>query len=651
MRKQLLLASLLALLFCSPICADPMHLKTKEIQPTFQEMLGYHVEFKEISPAIVKRSLKIYFEQFDREKIYLLAHEVAPFLDLSESNLNEIIEDYKTGDFSAYLQINRLIIKTIRRTREIRNEIQKELILSRNAESFSGESYLYFAPNESGLKNRIRQQQIRFLLSEERPGIPWTPERRQKILALFETRLKRFEDNYLLQDDKGKLLPGGKAEHQFTLHTLKALAKSLDAHTSYFSPEEAYEMRSSLEKEFQGVGVILKESVDGVVISGLVRGGSAERSGKLNIGDIVLEIDGRSFENASYEELLNAMKGNGKEITLGIKRFDAKGFESHHSVYLKREKILLEDERLRYSYEPVAGGIIGKLTLPSFYEGSDASSCQKDMREAIKSLKMHGNLLGLILDLRENSGGFLNQAVKVSGLFVSSGVIVISKYARGEIKYLRDIDGRLYYNGPILVLTSKASASAAEIVAQALQDYGAALVVGDERTYGKGTIQYQTVTDPRASSFFKVTVGKYYTVSGKSTQIDGVKADIIVPTKYAAYQIGERYLEYPLVNDYVPPAYSLPPRKESDYPSLFQRHYLPAWQIKDSLWRKMLPILKTNSQKRLLNDPNFKAFTKYLENPSRSSTKTWGDLDLQMEQSVQILKDMIYLRAQGASQG
>ena len=102
----------------------------------------------------------------------------------------------------------------------------------------------------------------------------------------------------------------------------------------------------------------------------------------------------------------------------------------------------------------------------------------------------------------------------------------------------RSLDGRSYYNGPLVILTSRASASAAEIVAQALQDYGTGIVVGDDRTYGKGTIQYQTVTDTGAASFFKVTVGRYYTVSGRTTQIDGVKADLVVPTPYSALAIG-----------------------------------------------------------------------------------------------------------------
>ena len=152
----------------------------------------------------------------------------------------------------------------------------------------------------------------------------------------------------------------------------------------------------------------------------------------------------------------------------------------------------MNDDRIKSSYEVVEGGIIGKITLHSFYESTDGVSSEKDIKEAIRDFRRKGELNGLVLDLRENSGGFLGQAVRVAGLFVSNGVIVISKYGKGDVHYLRNIVGKSYFNGPLVVLTSKMSASASEIVAQALQDYGVALVVGDERTFGKGSIQYQT---------------------------------------------------------------------------------------------------------------------------------------------------------------
>ncbi len=167
-----------------------------------------------------------------------------------------------------------------------------------------------------------------------------------------------------------------------------------------------------------------------------------------------------------------------------------------------------------------------------------------------------GKLLGLVLDLRNNPGGYLTQAVKVAGLFISDGVVVVSKYSNGEIQYYRDLDGNPQYTGPLVVLTSRLTASAAEIVAQALQDYGVALVVGDDRTYGKGTIQAQTVTDTGASSYFKVTVGEYFTPSGKSPQLTGVKSDVLLPGPYSKTKVGEKYLDHPIAADHIAPSFN-----------------------------------------------------------------------------------------------
>jgi len=281
---------------------------------------------------------------------------------------------------------------------------------------------------------------------------------------------------------------------------------------------------------------------------------------------------------------------------------------------------------------------------------------EKDIKEAIQLFRSQGNLKGLVLDLRENSGGFLGQAVRVAGLFIANGVIVISKYGTGEVHYLRNISGKSYFNGPLIVLTSKMSASASEIVAQAVQDYGVALVVGDDRTFGKGSIQYQTITDESADLFFKVTVGRYYTVSGKSTQITGVIADIVVPTQYAPYNIGERYLEYPLAPDSVEPAY-LDPLTDLDEKTkvLFQHRYLPNLQKVTSVWTKRLPELRQNSAHRLARSVAFQSFLKksdkiragqanWLVNVVDEQMEKSAEEDLQMKEAINIVKDMINLQ-------
>jgi carboxyl-terminal processing protease len=637
--------------------AGPLQLGKQDVRKTMQEMLDYHVEYKEFNQFLARRAMKLYIEQFDPDKVYLLASEAKLFLDLKEDQLQGIISKYKRDDLEEFESLNHVIQKAIARQQLWREELEKSLTVEAKENEIYGESYLDYAKSEAELKERVRKQLTRALFIEKTLSRTpkWTPHQREKVFALWERRYHRVEYPYVNLDSSGKKLSIAQSDHYLATHTLKAMAKSLDAHTSYFSPEEAHEMRASLEKQFEGIGVVLREGVDGVVIADLIKGGPADKSAQVAAGDLLVTIDGQSIEGAPYEEVLQRLQGDSSgKLKLGLKRIDAAGNVAYYDVDLKREKIVMQDERVQYSYEPFADGIIGKITLPSFYESGNDSSCEKDMREALRALKQQGKLYGVVLDMRENSGGFLNQAVKVAGLFITSGVVVISKYAQGEVQYLRAIDGRNYYDGPLVILTSRASASAAEIVAQALQDYGVALVVGDDRTYGKGTIQYQTVTDDRATSFFKVTVGRYYTVSGKSTQIEGVKADIVLPTFFSIYNIGERYLEYALKSDRIPSAYhdslaDIDPR----YQRWFQQNYLPNLQKKLSVWDQMLPELKTNSAFRLKHDKNYKFFLESLYAQASGQfvptmKQNFGVDDLQMTEAVKILKDMVITQTESS---
>jgi carboxyl-terminal processing protease len=601
-------------------------------------MFSYHVEVREMTPTVVKRSFKNYIDQFDGQRIYFTRSEVKPFFEITSSQIEHIINHFYGDDYPEYGALNKSIAQSITRARTWRQEFYADFIQKGESleVSFPEETPGQFVSSTAALRQRVRAQLLHLFKLENKTKDPkfWTDDRRQKICALYEKRFTHYETTYL------------SSEHFFAMHILKSMARSLDAHTAYFSPQEAYEMRSSLEKQFEGVGVVFRESLEGIEVSDLVKGGSAERSGQVQVGDLLVEVDGRPVAGSEYQEVLDLLKGHGrKHLVLGLKRRN--GTEaSFIQVDLKREKILLDDERVQFKTEPFGDGVIGKIILPSFYESSDAPSCASDIREALHQMKKQGRLYGLVFDMRDNLGGFLSQAVKVSSIFMTSGVVCVSKYAQGEIQYLRNVDPRLYYDGPLVILTSKMSASAAEIVAQALQDYGIGVVVGDPRTYGKGSIQYQTVTDPAAAAYFKVTVGRYYTVSGRSTQIEGVQADIHVPTAYAPYNVGERYLEYALKNDQIAPAYIDPLTDVQGSTKLwFQKNYLPFLQKKESQWVQMLPTLKQNSQYRLDHNPNFQLFLKH----AGETAPDIGMNDLQMQEGVNIVKDMISLSHEQAA--
>lgn len=630
------------------------------IPQAMNRIFQYHIENKQLTPTLVKRSFKIYIEQFDPKKVYLLEEEVTPYFQMSDKKALQIVEKYQKGDFSDYVALNQMIQKAITRSQKMRGQVAQELSRSKGNVSLEKISIEGYAKSPNEIMERQKDQMVRFFVYHQRRIPLDTENRRIQIFQLYEKKLRHGEYAYLFLEAQQRPFSAEKANHYLALRILKALSKSLDAHTFFFSEDEARMVRVNLEKQFEGFGVVLSEGVEGVFVTEVIKGSPAEKSGKIKPNDYLISINGQSLKGATFEEILNLLKNN-NSLVLGIQRFDfsnPKAKPKSWEVAIEKMPIVMESDRLTYSTEPFGDGVIGKMTLHSFYESGNGIDSASDIRRALTEMRKQGPIYGLVLDLRENSGGFLSQAVKVAGLFITSGVVVISKYSHGETQYLRKVDTKATYSGPLIVLTSKLSASASEIVAQALQDYGAALIVGDQRTFGKGSIQYQTLTDPKADLFFKVTIGRYYTVSGRSTQIHGVQADILVPTLFSAYNVGEKFLEYPLPADTIPSAYN---DNLSDVDARakfwFQKNYLPNLQKKIPIWKNMLPKLRENSEKRLLSNPNFQLFLRRQEiirarqqgkEPTRviEVDENYGVEDLQMQESVEIIKDMISIQAE-----
>jgi len=614
-------------------CLVAKSLSYRDIRLTMRDMFEYHIEYKEMSPLLVKRSFKLYLEQFDPNKTYLLKSEALPYLELTTKRVSQFLSDFGKDDYKEYTSAAALMSHAVERARLLRAEVISDMLAGAPIAKTSSTSFVDFAKTPKELKARIAASIHRYLRLDERT---LDGEKLQKSLALIDKKLTRREKPYFLATQQD-------TERSVVEHTLKALARSLDAHTAYFTPDEAYDIRTSLKKQLEGIGIILREGINGVYIADLIENGPAYQSGGVKIGDVVVQVNGKIVENLTFEEVLEELKGSaGSQVELVIKRDQVQ-----YTVRLVREQIAMSDELVRATSVPYADGIIGMIDLPGFYDNGKEINAEKHLREALIKLKNEGELRGLVIDMRENAGGFLTQAVKIAGMFISRGVIVISKYHQGEVQYLRNLDGRIFFDGPVVLLTSKASASAAEIVAGALQDYGVALVVGDKRTYGKGTMQYQNITDGKADKFFKVTVGRYYTVSGKSTQIIGVPADIHVPTIYSPFNIGERYLEYPISSDqlaaaYLDPLTGVDPKTEQ----VLKEKYIPYLQKQKKQWQKMTPILQANSTHRLQQDPNFQCFLKVINGQSPACTRknNFGADDLQMREALNIVRDMIALQ-------
>lgn len=647
-------------------------LKLSDIHKIMDQILKQHVDRKEMSVSLLKGSLKNYIDQFDPDRIYLLESEVEPYLQPTDTAIQQALDQYQHNDLAIYFRLNQVIQNAIRRARQIRSELEKErskLFQEHKANPNprpDDDLHSRFAKNVQELKRRIRSDFLLFLSEASRQyGIAAVTRDEAKTAALYERKVREIENQYLGTDEAGNPLPPPQQENLFALHVLKSLASTLDAHTKFMNSQEAYDMKMRLEKEYRGIGVLLKKQNENVVVASLVPGSTVEKNGSVKVNDRIVAINGQSLAELPFDRVLEMIRNEETPVVvLDIRRHEKGQPEQQLKVQLKRETVGINEGRVEITCEPFKDGLIGTVALHMFYQGDNGVSSESDMREAIKRLKDQGKLYGLVLDLRDNTGGFLMQAVKVASLFIKSGIVVISKYSSGEERIYRDIDGQAAFDGPLVILTSRETASAAEIVAQTLQDYGVALIVGDEQTYGKGTIQNQTVTDNQNASFFKVTVGTYYTVSGKTPQLQGVKADIVVPSFFNNEPIGEGFLDERQMPISRIKALYKDPLTDIDtvLKPWYLSHYTENMQHRETVWRKMLPELRKNSAKRIAHNKPYQILLSEGEATVASGEgkpikKGWlfperntdqdDDDDLQMTEAVNIIKDMALLKSKG----
>jgi carboxyl-terminal processing protease len=570
-----LLASLLFWAPCeagtpSPQAQEHEALALSDVKPVVDEMLSIHIQYHKLTPKLFSKILSQYFEEFDPDDLYLLQSEIDAYVAVNETRLSKQIEAFQQADYSLFEEMDRVIQKAIWRAKQSRA--------------------LNKTPKTT--KDRVSDRANTLSDLQERWAILVSNESFKEKLRVVEAK----ELEYLYLNDQQRPLDEKMQAHFRTLHILKAFASSLDAHTAVFSRQEASSLIQALNPHSVGVGIVLVRENNAWYIQEVVAESPAAKSKNILPGDRLLEINGQALKGDERDlELLKHPEG--KVIQLVI---DRKGERITTQLQVSAlESIGLE--RLRPNERIFDGGKrIGYIAMDSFYEGDNPSiSSEADLIKAIEAFKKTGPLNALVLDLRQNMGGYLGQAVKVVGLFITNGVVVISKYSDGSVHYYRDTDPSRAFTGPVVVLTSRLSASAAEIVAQSLQDYGVAVVVGDRNTFGKGSIQTHTFGNPDAQAYYKVTVGRYYTVSGKSTQLNGVPIDIIVPGPYDRINIGEKYQRDPLQPDSVLPSFAdtLSDVENKDRLWMMQ-HYLPTLQAKSSKWQPIIPRLREASQHR-----------------------------------------------------
>ncbi|AOW20461.1 hypothetical protein LPB138_07140 [Urechidicola croceus] len=353
----------------------------------------------------------------------------------------------------------------------------------------------------------------------------------------------------------------GEFDHSDWFSTyLNSITEAFDPHTSYFAPRSKKQFDESLSGKLEGIGARLFKKNDYIKVSELISGGPAWRAGELEVGDIIMKVAQGNEEpldivGMRLNKAIEFIKGpKGTEVQLTLKKIDG----STKVISIIRDVVEIEETFVKSSVIEKDGKKYGVINLPKFYiDFSDRESrnCAKDMAIEIEQLK-NENIDGILIDLRNNGGGSLPAVVEMAGLFIEDGPIVQVKYKNEQPIVQKDRDKSVLWDGPMVVLTNELSASASEIFAAAMQDYGRAVVIGSKQTYGKGTVQ--SVLDLNKYYNFEsdlggmaLTIQKFYRINGGSTQLEGVKPDVILPSRYNYMDIGEKDLENPLPWDQI----------------------------------------------------------------------------------------------------
>lgn len=428
---------------------------------------------------------------------------------------------------------------------------------------------------EALLSERLRREMVAKLAEDQGKENPLKEEREPR--ERLELRYERFLHSVKDVDDD-----------DIAAYFLSAVAQTFDPHTDYMSFKEMERFKDGMRNQLVGIGALLQAEEDGATkIMGIVLGGPADRAGQLKLNDRVVGVDSLNTGNPEdmvdimfmkIDKVVDLIRGAEEtEVRLKVEPAGAPPGETA-LIVIERGKVELKDAQTSaeiIEHQGPDGEIqkLGVITLPSFYADFDAGEtrCSVDVELMLKRLKDE-QIDGLVFDLRNNGGGALEEVRRMTGFFTRRLPVVQVKNTLGQIQVKESDNRKPIYDGPLVILTDKSSASATEILAGALQDDNRAVVVGEASTFGKGTVQ-QPMDIGRQMPFFadrnkagtlKVTIQKFYRPSGSSTQNKGVVPDIILPSLTDALEMGEGYLDHALDHDIIRPAPGFEPLSKAN---------------------------------------------------------------------------------------
>ncbi|WP_413582350.1 S41 family peptidase [Bdellovibrio sp. HCB288] len=568
-------------------------LECRYISVIEQGFLANHVKYSDRNAELANRVTEQYLKRLDPSKIYLTQADV----DAIKKDMSNVFEKTKNRDCTFLDKAQKMVLERVQdRANFAKKYLGKDFKFESNTEfAFDPDKKPW--PKNGDEANEYLKKYIQFQIGNYLATDMKLDEAKKNVEKNYERAVKRTQET--TQDD---LLSG----------YLDSFARALDPHSSFFSRDVLEDFEIQMRLSLEGIGATLSSQDGFTVVEALVPGGAAAKSGLIEPQDKIIAVgqDKGAMENVIDQDLKDVVKKirgkKGTKVRLTILRKAGEG-KKRFDVTLTREKVNLEDEAASITYvDKEVGGQkkkIGILNFPSFYADSrrGGRSSATDMKVLIKEA-VAKKVDGLVLDLSNNGGGSLEDAVKIAGLFFQTGNVVkqSSKNEGRAEAALRDTDAAVDWNGPLVVLTSRISASASEIVSGTLQDYKRAVVVGGDHTYGKGSVQ-SVLPIPNDLGAIKVTVGMFFVPSGKSTQHRGVDADIVLPGPFSTDDIGEKYMDY-----------SLPPKTIEAFisPDAFVKEGSGAWKEIKPEWLKQMSersadrVAKSDDFKKIVDELN-----------------------------------------------
>lgn len=540
-----LLAGSLAALGVTTATPAAAELRCSQIPRMIDAYLKHHVVHHRRTPALEQRVIDTYLKRIDSSRTLFLAGEI----EALHNSMQPIFEEIEARDCKRLLQIHEQLLDHERTA-------EKTVRALLGAENFSLDPKVTWvidadrrgypatdAEQTELLRSRVHFQLLNYLSADETLA-----EAKRRLIHRYELRIKHLSD-----------LDESHLYAQF----LDSFAASLDPHSSYLSAEVLEDFRITMSLSLEGIGVALSERDGYAVAERIIPGGAADRHKGLKIKDKIIAVaqDGGEFVDIidmPLRESVSLIRGKkGTQVGLTILRDGEK--TERFSITIVRDKIDLSEQAARVHFEEreVAGKKLklAILDLPSFYGDPDPTNRQStnDVARLLREVNVE-KADGLLLDLSRNGGGLLQHAVTIAGFFLREGEIVGIRNSAGQKQVLADRDDSLLYSGPLVVHTSRASASASEILAGALKDYHRAVIAGDEHTFGKGTVQTVRVLPPgQGEGAVKITTQLFFRPGGKSTQNGGVRADVVIPSLTSRDDFGEKNHPYSLLTQETTP--------------------------------------------------------------------------------------------------